>query len=674
MGGTLVGRLPQIQFFEVRFENVDDANQLNDIIDQLRSDPSVDVVEPLPLTILSSEPPNDPIFKAGNQRNLEVINAQGAWDVSTGSNISIGIIDSGVKSSHEDLRGKVRSRVNWIDGSGDTEDTFGHGTMVAGIAAANTNNGVGIAGLCWSCNLIVEKCTHTCLISGQFHSCGDPSVTVPAILDAIDQGSARVLNLSYNSGNTEMEKAAVRYALKKNVVVVAAAGNDGTNSAAYPAGWSGELSGLIAVGASDNTDHRLADSNYGSFVDLYAPAENVWSTCGVVGGLMCLASGFDLFPGYVEKPDGQTSFATPLVTATAALMLSVNRNLTPGEIERLLVCSADKIGTDTDGNPMRRLNAGAALQMAAGQTTCAAGTWTQRFPAPSPPGRWLNAMTYDQVHSQAVIFGGIGSGQGASSELNDTWVWNGNTWAQKFPSSSPSPRYGAAMAYDAARGQVLLFGGTSFYWPFNGNTWVWDGTNWIQKLPLHSPGFDNSTTGTMAYDVAHKQVVFFGGVAFDNQTWVWDGTDWIRKFPATSPSPRVSTNIAYDLARSQIVLFGGSTTSGDVNDTWVWDGTNWTQKFPPVSPPTRSSYAVAYDTAQSQVVIMGGTDTGTTSSTWTWDGTTWTHQFPVTRPPERTESAMVYDANQSQVVLFGGFGITNLGAHLNDTWVWGTAP
>ena len=122
------------------------------------------------------------------------------------------------------------------------------------------------------------------------------------------------------------------------------------------------------------------------------------------------------------------------------------------------------------------------------------------------------------------------------------------------------------------------------------------------------------------------------------------------------------------------MLFGGSTTSGDVNDTWVWDGTNWTQKFPPVSPPTRSSYAVAYDTAQSQVVIMGGTDTGTTSSTWTWDGTTWTHQFPVTRPPERTESAMVYDANQSQVVLFGGFGITNLGAHLNDTWVWGTAP
>src|SRR5438093_1603782 len=123
--------------------------------------------------------------------------------------------------------------------------------------------------------------------------------------------------------------------------------------------------------------------------------------------------------------------------------------------------------------------------------------------------------------------------------------------------TAPTARYGPAMAYDAARGQVVLFGGHGSTRALFDDTWTWDGTDWTLRTPVHHPSPRSYTT--MAYDAARGQVVLFGG---DNgmtfgDTWTWDGTDWTQRTPVHAPSTRAGEGMAYDAARGQVVLFGG---------------------------------------------------------------------------------------------------------------------
>src|ERR1700733_1449233 len=162
-------------------------------------------------------------------------------------------------------------------------------------------------------------------------------------------------------------------------------------------------------------------------------------------------------------------------------------------------------------------------------------------------------------------------------------------WTQQFPQTSPPARIEQAMAYDAAQGQVVLFGG--------------------EVSSFNSSG---SITTTSLGD-----------------TWLWDGANWTQTALQTGPPARENHAMAYDSTHGQVVLFGGGHTYGDLtnenilNDTWVWDGTNWTQKFPQTSPPARELFAMAYDSAHGQVVLFGGTEetddfTGL-NDTWVWD-------------------------------------------------------
>src|SRR2546422_7133759 len=100
------------------------------------------------------------------------------------------------------------------------------------------------------------------------------------------------------------------------------------------------------------------------------------------------------------------------------------------------------------------------------------------------------------------------------------------------------------MAYDAARGQVVLFGGCCAG-DLLGDTWTWDGIDWTQRTPAHAP---SARFATMAYDAARGQVVLFGGLyngtSFDD-TWTWDGTDWTQRTPAHAPSARCCMGMAY---------------------------------------------------------------------------------------------------------------------------------
>jgi hypothetical protein len=304
-----------------------------------------------------------------------------------------------------------------------------------------------------------------------------------------------------------------------------------------------------------------------------------------------------------------------------------------------------------------------------------AADWTQKLPANSPPARSGPAMAYDAARGQVVLFGGVG----ANGNLSDTWIWDGSNWTQRSPANSPPARGGHAMAYDSLHQQVVLFGGFN-----NANlsdTWVWDGSNWTQKSPANSPSARDGHA--MAYDAARGQVVLFGGCCFNSindlsDTWVWDGSNWTQKSPANSPALRDTHALAYDSAHGQVVLFGGvSVAAGRFfnfdSDTWVWDGSNWTQKSPANSPPARRYHGMAAEPTRGLVLLFGGSVLGNppdlmghpVSDTWIWDGSNWSQQSPAHSPPARLTPALAYSAT-GQTVMFGGLS----DQVFSDTWVW----
>jgi hypothetical protein len=289
-------------------------------------------------------------------------------------------------------------------------------------------------------------------------------------------------------------------------------------------------------------------------------------------------------------------------------------------------------------------------------------------------------MAYDPSSGQVVLFGGHGS---KNNTLNDTWTWNGTTWTQLSPATSPPSRLNAAMAYDANSGQLVLFGGLNN----NGNgtsllgdTWTWNGTTWTQQTPATSP--QARFYATMAYDPSSGQVVLFGGETVNSDfyvgdTWTWNGSTWTPQNPATSPPSRGTAAMAYDATSGQLLLFGGDgngTGFPFLNDTWTWNGTTWTQLSPAASPPPTGQAVMAYDANSGQLVLFGGTnDEGLNilGDTWTWNGTTWTQQTTVASPEARFFAAMAYDPSSGQVVLFGGESNTDL---LGDTWALQQGP
>jgi hypothetical protein len=280
-------------------------------------------------------------------------------------------------------------------------------------------------------------------------------------------------------------------------------------------------------------------------------------------------------------------------------------------------------------------------------------------------------MAYDAATHSTVLFGGYRrSSSGALTQLAETWTWNGTTWTKQAPMDHPSRRYGASMAYDAATGSTVLFGGyhlTSAGLSVLADTWTWNGTTWIQQHPAASPPALNRASAPMVYDAATSSVVLLEA---DGSTWTWDGTTWTQQTPAVSPSARFGAAMAYDAATSTVVLWGGQSSTGHLlNDTWTWDGTTWTQQTPAAHPLARYDTTMAYDTATGTVVLFGGTSHHVFPDTWTWDGTTWTQQHPVVHPSPRGGDATAYDAATGTVVLFGGYGLHD--RFLNDTWTWG---
>jgi len=260
------------------------------------------------------------------------------------------------------------------------------------------------------------------------------------------------------------------------------------------------------------------------------------------------------------------------------------------------------------------------------------------------------------------------------------------------PADSPSPREGAAIAYDAAAGNMVLFGGSSTA-PLKGgstlgDTWTWDGANWTLQSPALSP--PARAWSNMAYVPATKTLVMFGGANWPDSpgafsdTWTWDGIakTWKHENTAVHPSARASNQLVYDRANRNVVLYGGVTMNlTNLDDTWTWDGMSWTQHFPAVSPEPRNGPSLAYDAGLQAVVLFGGAVgpccSNNRNDTWAWDGTNWKELSPAigALPHARNAANMDYYPPLKSLLLFGGStGAAGTNSVLGDTWLFALAP
>jgi hypothetical protein len=299
--------------------------------------------------------------------------------------------------------------------------------------------------------------------------------------------------------------------------------------------------------------------------------------------------------------------------------------------------------------------------------------WSLATPGAAPGVRIGHAMAADTL-GFVVQFGGD-RGVFPNPYNNETWVFDGVAWTQLPTATAPSPRTEAQLVYDVLRGRYVLFGGwTSSISIGSGNseTWEFDGVSWTQMAPTTSP--PGVWKHGAAYDLVRGRTVIYGGATSGlpgavATTWEYDGVTWQQRTPTGSPGPRENHAMCFHLASGRTVMFGGvHPTNGVVDQTWTYDGTTWAQ-VPIVGswPPARTGAAMTYDAARGVCVMTGGmTGTGVRfDDTWEFDGTSWTQQN--TTMPGGRDLAIAWSAMLAKTVRYGG--------HLNpgETWCYGAS-
>ncbi|MDB5079028.1 MAG: hypothetical protein JWP00_952 [Chloroflexi bacterium] len=275
-----------------------------------------------PIYALTQEP-SDPYFAQNQQPAVRDIRAPEAWDVSTGSDkVAIAILDTGLAYGHNDLRNKImtdRGRNFVAEPANDFAwDDNGHGTYVAGIAAAETNNNLGIAGISWGARLLSVKVL-------DYDSWGSIATLTMGLAYTTTQ-PVQIVNMSTGGPvRSRVMEDEVAKAFNKGLVLIAASGNKGKQEFTYPAAFDN----VIAVGAIDELNRPAPFSTYGQYLSVVAPGANILSLNWASDRDYALGSG--------------TSSACPFVTGAAALMLSVNPNLSNRQIRNIIEGTATTI-------------------------------------------------------------------------------------------------------------------------------------------------------------------------------------------------------------------------------------------------------------------------------------------------------------------------------------------
>jgi hypothetical protein len=300
----------------------------------LKRHPHIKFAEP-DLLLPTNVTANDTYFP--NAWHLGKMQAPTAWGTSLGNGITVAVLDTGVDSTHPDLAGQLVPGWNMYDNNSDTSDVYGHGTMVAGVVAAASNNGAGVTSLAWNAKVMPVRISDTA-------GMGYISTIADGLIYAADHG-AKVANVSYAISGYSTTQSAAQYLKSKGGVTVVSAGNTGAVDASVA------NDSIITVSATDSNDALAGWSTFGPAVDVSAPGVGIWTTTR--GGGYGAASG--------------TSFASPATAGTVALMMAANSRLTPANIESLLKSTALDLGTAgwDQFYGAGRVNAGAAVLAAA---------------------------------------------------------------------------------------------------------------------------------------------------------------------------------------------------------------------------------------------------------------------------------------------------------------------
>jgi type VII secretion-associated serine protease mycosin len=315
LDGTPIGGIAAA---EVQLDGQDRA----DVEAALEGEPSVDKVEPNHIRTATANP-NDPQLANQRSRGLDAINVPAAWNVAdTTSKVTVAVLDTGIDLDHPDLTPNRVAGRDTVAEDNAPNDVDGHGTMTAGIIGAATNNGRGVAGVAWNARIMPIKVLAD-------NGDGTDADIAQGITWATDHG-AKVINMSLSgTGSSATLANAVRYAINRNVVVVASAGNDGSTVAHYPAAYPG----VIAVAATDAQGRFAWFSTHGSWITLAAPGINVRTTTLGAGAATSVGDGTG------------TSFSAPLVAGVAAL---VRERHTAWKADRV---AAELIRTARDAGP-----------------------------------------------------------------------------------------------------------------------------------------------------------------------------------------------------------------------------------------------------------------------------------------------------------------------------------
>ena len=245
-----------------------------------------------------------------------------------------------------------------------------------------------------------------------------------------------------------------------------------------------------------------------------------------------------------------------------------------------------------------------------------------------PSWRNFAAAAYDTERDVLVIHGGL---QQRGTSFDETWEWDGQTWTRfEGADAGPGAREGALMAYDAARANIILFGGSTPDMEIHGDTWTWDGESWTQ---VSETGPAQRFPAGMVYDPVHQEVLLYSGhfaavsgefIDFDD-LWSWNGNSW-RELPTgeLTPGHRTHAGFLFDPVTENVLLIGSGNDTF-LSDMWAWDGAKW-EELPPSNAPARSGHNVAYDPKRDRFVLFGGVDRPggkALDDTWEWDRENW---------------------------------------------------
>ena len=346
---------PKDKLSNIYIIHTDKDEDIIKLAEKYKNNPYVEYAEPN-YEVHALEIPDDTNYSS--QWSHQIANSEDAWDIETGNkSIIIAIVDTGIDFDHPELDSKTWNNTAEIpgnniddDGNGYIDDVKGwdfinndnypdddhfHGSHCSGIAAAETNNSQGVAGVCWNCTVMPVKCLSS---SGS----GTWTSVSLSVRYAADNG-ADIISLSLGgSSYSSVLEDAVDYAHNKGVVVIAAAGNTGSKNFGYPAAYRN----VISVTATTDTDQKASFSTYGYWTDIAAPGVDIYST---------------MIDSYAYKSG--TSMSCPFVAGVAGLLLSNNSNLTNDMIETILKSSTDPV-TTTVYMGTGRINVKEALEKA----------------------------------------------------------------------------------------------------------------------------------------------------------------------------------------------------------------------------------------------------------------------------------------------------------------------